>query len=311
MWRVVQGVLLLVTLGWAGLALSRQWDQVRASAALATVHWGWIALASFIVLATYALLIQSWRLLLAGWGSPLKYDAAVRIWTIANLGRYVPGKVWSIGALGLLARREGASGVAAAAAAILGTLLNIGTGFGVMALSGARVLGAFKPWLQTAAITLSVAFLGATIALPWVLPPVLRRIAVWRGLPAHSQHLSAGRIWIATVINALSWVLYGAAFAAFAKGVAPQVIASVPLFVVVWTASYVGGYLVLYAPGGIGVREVVLTGGLVSLGLASTGDAALLALSSRLWLTVLEILPGLVALLLSSLPQRSGVERAD
>ena len=47
-----------------------------------------------------------------------------------------------------------------------------------------------------------------------------------------------------------------------------------------------------------------ITGGLVSLGLASTGDAALLALTSRLWLTVLEILPGLVALLLASIAAR-------
>lgn len=304
LWRALQGLLLVITLGWAGVALSRQWDALRASAAVTTVHWGWIALASVIVLGTYAMLIQSWRLLLAGWGSPLRYRPAVRIWTIANLGRYLPGKVWSIGALGFLASREGVSGVAAAGAAILGTLLNIGAGFGIMALSGARVLGAFKPWLQTVAIVLGAAFVAGTLALPWVLPPLLNRIAAWRGLPPQTAHLPARTLWIATVINAVSWVCYGVAFAAFARGVAPQVLASPPLFVAIWTASYVGGYLVLYAPGGIGVREVVLTGGLVSLGLASTGDAALLALTSRLWLTVLEILPGLIALLLASIAAR-------
>ncbi len=300
LWKALQGLLLVVTLGWAGLAVSRQWDAVRAAAAVSTVQWRWIILASVIVLGTYAMLIQSWRMLLAGWGGFLPYGRAVRIWTIANLGRYVPGKVWSIGALGILASREGVSGVAAAAAAILGTLLNIGAGFGIMALSGARVLGAFKPWLQTVSITLSVAFVVGALLLPWLLPPMLARIAAWRGLPPQSQHLSAGTLWIATAINAVSWVCYGLAFAAFARGVAPQVLASVPLFVVIWTASYVGGYLVLYAPGGIGVREGVLTGGLVALGLASTGDALLLALTSRLWLTVLEILPGLLALLFPS-----------
>ena len=74
-WRVLQSALLIATLCWAALALSRQWDAVRASAATTTVHWEWIAIASAIVLATYALLIQSWRLLLAGWGSQLRYDA--------------------------------------------------------------------------------------------------------------------------------------------------------------------------------------------------------------------------------------------
>ena len=38
---------------------------------------------------------------------------------------------------------------------------------------------------------------------------------------------------------------------------------------------------------------------LVALGLAGSADATVLALSSRLWLTVWEILPGVTALLLS------------
>lgn len=305
-WLTIQGVLVVATLVWAVRALASQWGALRAAAASAHVQWGWIALASLTVLCTYALLIQSWRMLLSGWGSALSFPAAVRIWTIANLGRYLPGKVWSIGALGILAAREGVSGTSAAGAAILGTLLNIGTGLGIMSLSGARVLGAFhKPWLQSAAIVGSIAFVVGTLLLPVLLPVVLARVARWRGVPEVSRQLSARTIWIATFANALSWAMYGAAFALFAKGVAPQVVASLPLFIVIWTSSYVSGYLVLYAPGGLGPREVVLTGGLVTLGLATVGDAAFLALASRVWLTVWELLPGLLALAFSSTSSRS------
>ena len=91
---------------------------------------------------------------------------------------------------------------------------------------------------------------------------------------------------------------------------APQVIASPALFIVIWAASYLGGYLVLFAPGGIGVRDVVLTGGLIALGLANSADATLLALASRVWLTVLEILPGVLALLWSPLAPRAESRRA-
>jgi uncharacterized membrane protein YbhN (UPF0104 family) len=302
---VVQGALLVATLAWAGYALAGQWGEFRTAATAANIQWGWIALASVIVLATYAMLVQSWRMLLAGWGGKLRFGAAVRIWTIANLGRYVPGKVWSIGALGVLARREGVSGVAAAGAAILGTLLNIGAGIGIMALSGARVLGVFKPWLQTIAVSMSVVFVLGTLALPVILPPVLARIAKWRGVPELTQHLPASTIWFSTAINAASWLGYGVAFAVFARGITPQVTASPPLFVVIWTASYVGGYLALYAPGGLGVRDAALTTGLVALGLATIGDATLLAVASRLWLTVLEILPGVVSLGIARLAAKS------
>lgn len=298
-WQVAQALLLIATLWWAGRALASQWSELQRSAANTTVQWGWVALASAIVLGTYAMLIQSWRLLLGGWGSTLRYPAAVRIWTIANLGRYIPGKLWSIGALGVLAKREGVSAVAAASAAILGTLLNIGAGFGIMALSGARTLGAIKPWLQNVSLVVSVLFVIGTVLLPMVLPPVLATVARWRGLPPQSQHLPARTLWIATAMNALSWIGYGLAFAALARGIAPFTAVNPAVFIVLWTASYVGGYLVLYAPGGIGVRDVALSTGLVALGVATAGDAALLAIGSRVWLTVLEILPGLVALALS------------
>ena len=299
LWTGVQLLLLAAILFWASHALARQWREVRAVASVAVIDWGWVLLASVIVLATYAMLIQSWRLLLRGWGGSLRFGTATRIWTVANLGRYVPGKLWSVGALGILANREGVSGVAAAGAAILGTLLNIGAGFGILALSGARALGAFDPWLHTTAIAVSLASVIGTVLLPVLLPPVMQRITRWRGLPPVTQHLPSRTLWIATAINALSWACYGVAFAAFAKGVAPQVIASPPLFIVIWTASYLIGYLFLFAPGGIVVREAAMAGALVALGLAASADATFLALASRLWLTVWEILPGLVSLTLT------------
>ena len=303
-WLAVQALLLVATLGWTARALVRQWDDVRVVAAATDLRWGWIVLASVIVLATYAMLIQSWRMLLGGWGGQLSFGSAARIWTIANLGRYIPGKLWSIGALGMLANRAGVSGVAAAGAAILGTALNVGAGFGILALSGARSLGAFAPWLQFASLAVAAAFVVGTVMLPQILPSVIRRVNQWRGLPPMETQLPAGTLWLATGINAVSWLCYGLAFAAFARGVAPQILADPWLFIVIWTASYLSGYLILFAPGGIGVREGVMVGGLVSLGLASSADATWIALASRLWLTVWEVLPGLVALLLAPLSAR-------
>jgi hypothetical protein len=49
---------------------------------------------------------------------------------------------------------------------------------------------------------------------------------------------------------------------------------------------------VLFAPAGIVFREAAMIAGLTKLGLATLPQATLLALTSRLWLTVLEIAPG-------------------
>jgi uncharacterized membrane protein YbhN (UPF0104 family) len=298
-WKGAQLLLLAATLYWASTALAKQWNGVRAVAIDTNVQWSWVLVASLIVLATYAALVQSWRMLLAGWGGHLGFWAAARIWTIANLGRYIPGKLWSVGALGVLASKEGVSGVAAAGAAILGTLLNIGAGFGILALSGTRTLGAFDPWLQTTALGASVVFVAGVAVLPWILPPILRRLAAWRGVATTSQHLPARTLWLSTLINGLSWVGYGFAFLAFTRGVAPNVVGPAPLFIGVWTASYLIGYLFLFAPGGVVVREVAMASALVALNLAGAPEATFLALASRLWLTVWELLPGLLSLLIA------------
>ncbi len=294
--RVVQLLLLVTTLTFVGRALSRQWGEVRAVALQTHVAWGWVVLSGLLVLLVHGTLVQSWRLVLGGWGSPLRFSAAVRIWTISGLGKYVPGKLWSIGAMGVLTQREGGSSVAAAGAALLGTLLNLGAGFGVVALSGSSVLRTFDAYVRTLALCGGAVFLIGVLTLPWVLPPVLERVARWRGLPPVVAHLSPRTIWSATLINVLAWIGYGLAFMAFAHGVTPQIIGTPVMFIAAYTASYVIGYLALYAPGGLGVREFILTGLLVSLGLAHVPEATFLALASRGWLTILEVLPGLVSL---------------
>lgn len=295
-WSAVQLLLLVTTLAFVGRALSRQWSDVREVAKQAQVAWGWVVLASVLVLLVHVALVQGWRMVLDGWGSPLRFGAAVRIWTVSGLGKYVPGKLWSIAAMGLLTQREGGSRVAAAGAALLGTLLNLGTGFGVVALSGSSVMRTLDASVRTLALFGAAVFVIVVLALPWLLPPVLERVARWRGLPPLNAHLTPLTIWLATLVNVFAWIGYGLAFMAFAHGVTPQIVGTPATFIAAYTASYIVGYLALYAPGGLGVREFILIGLVVSLGLAKVPEATFLALASRVWLTILEVLPGLVSL---------------
>jgi hypothetical protein len=303
-------VLLLLTGIFIAWALHGQWTEMRASARELRVDWRWIAAASATVLAVYGLLIQSWRLLLRGWGGELAYPVAVRIWTIANLGRWIPGKVWSVGALSVLAAREGVSGAAAAGAAVLGTLLNIGAGFGVAVIMGAEGLDAVYPGFRTGALMATAIFVAGVLALPRLLPPVLAWFAAKRGVPLAGKQLSASTLWASAAMNAASWLGYGLAFALFARGVTPRISGDPALFIAVFTASYLIGYLVLFSPGGLGFREAALTVFLVGVGAAGQGDAVILGVTSRVWLTVLEVLPGLVSLLFLPASQRAALQRA-
>ncbi len=299
-WTALQLLLLGALFVFIAREVATQRAALRDAAAAIELRWPYIAAASAIVLATYAALIQSWRVLMSGWGSTISFGAAVRIWTIANLGRYIPGKVWSVGALVVLAQREGANSIAAAGAALLGTAINIGAGMGVVALSGTAVLNVLGVQYSLFAGIGSALFVIGVLALPWLLPRLLALVASRRpGLEAPSRPLPNSAIWLSVTINVLSWVGYGAAFALLARGVLPDISGAMPTFVAIWTASYLVGYLFLVAPGGIGAREAALVGAMVALGVAVSAEAAVLAAVSRLWLIVLEVLPGLISLALA------------
>src|SRR6185503_10161280 len=162
-------------LAFAAFAIRSQWSALTEAASNLHPNWWGVGEASVIFLATYAVLVQSWRMLIAGWGSSLPYGAAVRIWTISNLGRYIPGKLWSIGAMGVMAQQQGVSPAAAAGSAVLGTLLQIGAGFGVIAFCGVATnsdfLAGLPPWMRWVSVAGLVAFIAGLLALPWLLPP--------------------------------------------------------------------------------------------------------------------------------------------
>jgi hypothetical protein len=299
-WTALQFILLATLLTFIARAVVTQADALRETAANLDINWWGVAAASSVVLLTYTALIQSWRLLVTGWGSALSFGAATRIWTIANLGRYVPGKVWSVGALVVLAQREGVSPVAATGAAMLGTLINIGAGFGVVVLCGASVLDAMSPSYRWLAWLGSGFFVVGVAALPYLLPSLVERLSRWRPqLQSPSRSLPNRTLWLAVLINVTSWLGYGLAFALLSRAVFPDIGGAIPTFVAIWTASYLVGYLVLIAPGGIGAREAALVAALVSLGLAVSAEATVLAAVSRLWLILLEVVPGLISLALT------------
>ena len=300
LWRLVQALLFGALLVWIGRELVQQRDALRAAAGQLDVRWGVIAAASALVFLTYAALIQSWRMLMAGWGTSLSYGAAVRVWTTANLGRYIPGKVWSVGALAVLAQREGASAVGATGAALLGTLLNIGAGFGVVAVIGPTVLDALGPQYRIVAwIALAVFVVGVLLPprpRPRTVRPTTQRGG---GVPEPAPPFPATLVWGAVAINAASWIGYGIAFQLLAHALLPSVSGATLGFIAIWTASYLVGYLVLVAPGGLGAREAAMVAAFGALGLAGPAEATVLAVASRLWLLVLEVLPGLISLALA------------
>jgi glycosyltransferase 2 family protein len=241
------------------------------------------------VFLSYAFSVEAWRRVMAGWSQQVPYWRSTRIWLVANLGRYVPGKVWSVAGLVILAERAGVAPWAAAASAVAIQAIAIGTAIVVVAVA---TPGAVSPLRLVAGMTLA----GGIIA---VLASArsARLVARLMGKQTDIRPLPMIAVAQSSAMGVLAWVTHGVAFWLLARGLGLPDKLSVITAAGVFPLGYVLGLLALFAPGGIGVREIVLTSLLApTLGM---GGAVALSLASRILLTLTEVVAPGVALLIS------------
>lgn len=282
--------------------LARHWDEFRNLHVALEFSAPWITGSVLMILVSFGASIEAWRRVVHGWGERVGYVAAMRIWLVSNLGRYVPGKVWSVAGLALLARRAGVASWASAGSAIAIQAIAIGTAVIVVA---AATPGATSWWGLGAALVLAIAIIAA---LAWHRSVALLSRLTGGDTGASLRPLPVIAVVESSVLGVLAWVTHGIAFWMLARGLGLAGSLSVLTACGVFPLGYVLGLLAVFAPGGLGVREVVLASLLTpALGV---GGAAALSVASRLLLTVTEVGTPLVVLALTRTRKEDVSERA-
>lgn len=249
-----------------------------------TPNWAMLALSVLTLLAGYFSTGFLWGRIVHDLGGPtLPTFVSVRMFMVANLGRYVPGKLWQIAGLAILARQRGVAAPTSIAAAVVGqglaliaaTLLGLAAGWSL-------IEGTIWQWVVPGAL-----FGGLLVGLH---PSVFRALSgvcfrLARTPEPEGLEPFAALGWFAFTLG--SWVLYAGSFWMLVRGLgldaAPVPTASA------FAAAYVLGYVMVFAPAGIGVREgflVVLLS--PQLGPAASGAVAVIA---RVWTTLTEVIP--------------------
>lgn len=257
-------------------------------------------MATVLVLLTYVLLIETWRRIIIASGQTLGFADAARIWFVSNLGKYVPGKVWSIAAMTVMAKEKNVSAIAAGGSSVLMQLVTVAAGIGVVMVTGASAVD--QPGVAVAIALLILLGLSVT---PMLLPPLARAASSVTGRNFEVPRMPAHVVWMAIGSSIVSWIMYGIAFQLFVMGLLGTASGATTSYIAVYAASYIIGFLALFAPGGAVVRESAMVAGMVRFALTSQADALAVAVASRIWLTVTELLPGLGYM---ALGKRKGTE---
>jgi glycosyltransferase 2 family protein len=250
----------------------------------------------FVILA-YLVLIETWRRVITAWGSGLPFGPAARIWFVSNLGRYVPGKVWTIAAMGTLSQRAGVSPAVAVASALYINAINILAGIAVCLLA-APGRTPIPPVVAVILGVLTVVF----VLTPRALTTVVKWIAARMGRDYDLPPLAYTTIALTFASCAIAWVFYGIAFQLLAAGTIGDPSGATSGYVALYTSSYLLGFIAFFAPGGAGVRESAMIAQAGQYALMPAPSMLLLAAISRIWLTLFELLPGLVLLVVTPKP---------
>ena len=256
---------------------------------------------SLLLMIGYAISAANWAYIVNDLGGPqIPKTDAVRLFMMANLGRYIPGKIWQITGLAALAKDRGVPPGTAVGAAVLGQ------GIALVVAAGLGI-GVYHTLLPSGYSVLIAAVLIGSVILLAAIPISFKAGAeLWlrfRGSqPIGTLNPTSGLRWL--LLYLVNWIVYSLAFwmmvASFSSDVSLIPVAAA------FPAAYVLGYLMIFAPAGLGVREGFLIAFLSPhLGVGPSGVIAVVA---RLWTTLTEVVPASVFWFQHITSKRAGEE---
>jgi len=263
------------------------WDETGP--ALRQIGWGATLASVPPVIGAGIAGMLAWRRLLADLGHPLPVIPAGRVFYTSQLGKYLPGSVWTFLAQVELAKQLKVPRAVSFAVSVLALVLSLAVGLSMAALllpfgAGDALRKFWWLWLilpvLAAAIHPAVTTWGINLLFRVLRRPPLTARPTGRGMLA------------ATGWQVLSWCLMGLHCFILVRAAGAEGWSVLPLAVGGFTLAYCAGVLFVPAPAGVGVRELALGAALATA--ISPQAAAAVVLVSRLALAVVDM--GMAAL---------------
>ncbi|MCC6265260.1 MAG: flippase-like domain-containing protein [Bryobacterales bacterium] len=245
-----------------------------------------LALATLFTSTWFFVRTWIWWQLVREMHEHVPYWPAFRVFMISEVARYVPGKIWQYVSRIYLAQRYHIPPALTLTSALV-ELLMVMVAAGVVTLANAsRILPSleeqYRPLFLLALLAALVLVHPKSLKL-WsrVLAKFLRQ--EWVPFDVRYSHLV-----MILAASLLTWALSGYGFALFVQALTHGTDQHTVQLATVYAASWLIGLLAIVVPAGVGVREGTMT--LLLAVIMPHPTAAVIAIASRLWITLLEVL---------------------
>lgn len=281
-------------------SLLRNWNAIPFD----TLHFNPLKLvAAFIMLlVNFVFFVRGWQQTVRTLGGEIAFTRAFWVMAASQTAKYVPGGIWfALGRIQLGKRDD-------LPAAIIGMSLVVETALTFL-VGIVLLMGAVFATRQTTVVNTLLIIIVFVFFLVVLYPPVLRwginillRVCKRPAMTVAMTYSSLLRLstyffglWIAQIIG--YFFLIGS-FHPVDLGMFGQLI-------VVYILSWMAGFIAIFAPGGLGVREGTMSW-LLSAHMP-IGLAIAVSFLSRIWITIFEVVVFFIGLLVMRTAKREGL----
>ena len=263
------------------------------------IHWHWLILSFGVLLLYRSVYTYPFATLMSGITQKLiSFRTTFRIFHLANITRYLPGRIWGVVRLLSLSHRFGLSKTSVVSSLTLhvGIETALGGLIGMSLICSPKMRDTAQTVLETFIATntalLILTVVGILIVILFLIPMLSSKAGQFlktlrdTGVPLFQEpfryqwlNIFASHIFL--------WICQGLAFFLFVRSFVPMVWMDAGVLTACFAFAWVIGFLSFLTPGGLGVRE-----GLLSLLLSSympAPQATLIALICRAWMLSAEM----------------------
>jgi uncharacterized membrane protein YbhN (UPF0104 family) len=282
--RRLQLLWFAIVAAFIAVAVYKSWDSIR------DYDWRHIQTTS-LVLALITTIIRKlvgafrWAWIIDWFGDEqqtISIRKSLRIFFISSLATYLPGTYWFIPGRIIMNSKLGVKSLQTGIGTVIEQFLIVASG-GLTGLFGLELVANLLNIPVSSLFWLFLVVIGGLVAIhPTVLRFVTRVIGRIFRVEMFAFSVSYRRMLFLLLWSMFAWFVSGLSLLFLAQMIVPQInLQQAGIFTAVYSISFLIGYFVPFAPGGIGIREGIMGIALAALGIPA-GLVIVIAALSRL-----------------------------
>ncbi|MGE3062354.1 MAG: YbhN family protein [bacterium] len=278
--NIISIIVTIVVFFFLVLKLSKEFSKIDFKSLHFNMHL--LALSFAFVPIWFSLLSLAYKFILSKMNESISLINSMRVIGLSTFGRYIPGKVWFTVGRTILAERLGISKRRSFTAVIVETFYLVLTGLTFFLISYGYISNNSTAML----LLFPVAYIAISLVNPSFFSSIMNFFLVKFKKEPIEFSMELKDIFILNGIYTAMWLAFGLQFLFLVKSIG--VSANSVFLISVYPISWVLGFIVIFIPSGIGIREGVMV---FLLSHSLSGSIALtISILSRIQMTLSELL---------------------